>query len=53
MSKNARSVQATKNKNKVEMEIEIPHGTKEVLFFDKLNKNTLWANVIFKQMCGL
>jgi hypothetical protein len=45
MSKNAR--------NKVKMGIEVPRNTREALFFDKQNKNTLWADAIFKEMSGL
>jgi hypothetical protein len=37
----------------VKMGIQVPWNTKEALFFDRINKNTLWANSIFKEMCGL
>jgi hypothetical protein len=53
MSKNARNARATINKKKVKMGIEIPRNTKEALFFDRQNKTTLWADAIFKEMCGL
>jgi hypothetical protein len=43
----------TKHKNKVKMGIEVPRNTREALFFDKQNKNTLWADAIFKEMSGL
>jgi hypothetical protein len=35
------------------MGIQVPRNTREALFFDRVNKNTLWANSIFKEMCGL
>ena len=53
MSKNARTAIETKHKNKVKMGIDVPRNTKEALLFDKQNKNTLWADAIFKEMCGL
>jgi hypothetical protein len=53
ISKNARNAAVTKNKNKIKMGIQAPRNTKEALFFDKVNKNTLWAHAIFKEMCGL
>jgi hypothetical protein len=53
MSKNARNAAATKNKNKVKMGIQVPRNTKEALFFNWVNKNALWADSIFKEMCGL
>jgi hypothetical protein len=53
MPKNARNAQAANDNNKIKMGIKIPRNTKETLFFDKLNKNTLWADAIFKEMCGL
>jgi hypothetical protein len=43
----------TKHKNKVKMGIEVPCNTREALFFDKQNKNTSWADAIFKEMSGL
>jgi hypothetical protein len=51
--KNARTVIQTKHKNKVKMGIEVPRNTSEALLFDKQNKNTLWADAIFKEMSGL
>jgi hypothetical protein len=53
MSKNARNARARIDKNKVKMGIEIPCNTKEALFFDRQNKTTLWADAMFKEMCGL
>jgi hypothetical protein len=53
MSKNARTEIQTKHKNKVKMGIEVPRNTREALLFDKQNKNTLWADAIFKEMSGL
>jgi hypothetical protein len=53
MSKNARTEMQTKHKNKVKMGIEVPQNTREALFFDKQNKNTLWADAIFNEMSGL
>jgi len=53
MSKNARNAEATKIKNTVKMGIKVPRNTKEALLFDRINKNTLWADAIFKEMCGL
>jgi hypothetical protein len=35
------------------MGIEVPRNTREALFFDKQNKNTLSADAIFKEMSGL
>jgi hypothetical protein len=35
------------------MGIEVPRNTREALFFDKQNKNTLWADAIFKERSGL
>jgi hypothetical protein len=53
MSKNARTEMQTIHKNKVKMGIEVPRNTREALFVDKQNKNTLWADAIFKEMSGL
>jgi hypothetical protein len=44
MSKNARNEMQTKYKNNVKMGIEVPRNTREALFFDKQNKNTLWVD---------
>jgi hypothetical protein len=35
------------------MGIEVPRNTREALLFDKQNKNTLWADAIYKEMSGL
>jgi hypothetical protein len=35
------------------MGIQVPRNTKAALFFEKENKNSLWADAIFKEMCGL
>ena len=53
MSKNARNAIKTKDTIKVKMGIEIPRNTKEALLLDKKNKNTKWADAIFKEMAGL
>jgi Reverse transcriptase (RNA-dependent DNA polymerase) len=53
MSKNARTEKETINVNKVKMGIKVPRNTREALVFDKMDKNTLWADAIFKEMAGL
>ena len=51
--KNARTAIETKHKNKEKMGINVPRNTREAIFFDKQDKNTLWADAIFKEMSGL
>jgi hypothetical protein len=53
MSKNARNEMETKDKNKVKMGIKVPRNTREALLFDKIDKNSKWADAIFKEMAGL
>ena len=50
ISKNSRD---EKNKNREKFGIKIPNSVKEALSLDKINKNTLWADAMEKEMNGL
>ena len=50
ISKNFRD---EKNKNREKFGIKILNSVKEALSLDKINKNTLWADAMKKEMNGL
>ena len=46
-------IKRMKNQNVTKFGIKIPQNVKEALLFDKINKNTKWADAIAKEMEAL